>query len=190
SSCSSTSAKSCPDETWNSTRPSPIAIRTRTGSSPNRRPESSPITGDREQGCSRNPQAGMPALRPIGLRSAGIPACGFWRHPYRQFRKTPRPLRFTPARSTLERVSTSQSTTGDATTPSTSEPARRSAFVTTQWTVVLTAARSDTPRAHAALENLCRSYWPPLYAYVRRRGNSPADAEDLTQEFFARLLER
>ena len=62
-------------------------------------------------------------------------------------------------------------------------------FVTTHWSVVLTAGRSDTPRARAALETLCQTYWYPLYAYVRRRGNSPEDAQDLTQEFFARLLE-
>lgn len=99
-------------------------------------------------------------------------------------------MRFARAGSTLERVSTSEPTTGDATTQSVDKPAQRSVFVTTQWTVVLSAARNDTPRARAALENLCQSYWPPLYAYVRRRGNSPADAEDLTQEFFARLLER
>jgi len=65
----------------------------------------------------------------------------------------------------------------------------RSVFVTTHWSVVLTAARSDTTRARAALENLCQAYWHPLYAYVRRRGYSPEDAQDLTQEFFARLLE-
>ena len=63
-------------------------------------------------------------------------------------------------------------------------------FVTTHWSVVLTAGRSDTTRARAALERLCATYWPPLYAYVRRRGHSPADAQDLTQEFFARLLEQ
>jgi RNA polymerase sigma factor (sigma-70 family) len=63
-------------------------------------------------------------------------------------------------------------------------------FVTTHWSVVLTAAHRDTPRARAALESLCRAYWHPLYAYVRRRGYSPEDAQDLTQEFFARLLER
>jgi RNA polymerase sigma factor (sigma-70 family) len=56
--------------------------------------------------------------------------------------------------------------------------------------VVLTAGRSDTTHARAALENLCQAYWHPLYAYVRRRGYSPEDAQDLTQEFFARLLER
>jgi RNA polymerase sigma factor (sigma-70 family) len=55
---------------------------------------------------------------------------------------------------------------------------------------VLTAARSDTTRAHDALARLCQTYWHPLYAYVRRRGYSTEDAQDLTQEFFARLLER
>lgn len=53
---------------------------------------------------------------------------------------------------------------------------------------MLTAARNDTPRARAALESLCQTYWPPLYAYVRRRGHKPEDAEDLTQEFFGHLL--
>jgi RNA polymerase sigma-70 factor (ECF subfamily) len=62
-------------------------------------------------------------------------------------------------------------------------------FLTTHWSVVLTAAGSDTTRARQALANLCQSYWYPLYAYVRRRGFSPPDAEDLTQEFFARFLE-
>ena len=66
----------------------------------------------------------------------------------------------------------------------------RQVFVTTHWSVVLTAGRSDTPRAGAALETLCQTYWYPLYAYVRRRGHSPEDAQDLTQEFFARLLAR
>ncbi len=61
-------------------------------------------------------------------------------------------------------------------------------FATTRWTVVLNAARSDTPRAQAALADLCQTYWFPLYAYVRRRGHGPHDAEDLTQGFFARFL--
>ena len=61
--------------------------------------------------------------------------------------------------------------------------------MTTHWSVVLTAGRTDTPRAAAALETLCQTYWQPLYAYVRRRGYSPEDAQDLTQEFLARLLE-
>ena len=68
--------------------------------------------------------------------------------------------------------------------------AHRQVFVTTHWSVVLTAGRNDTTRARAALENLCQTYWHPLYAYVRRRGYSSEDAQDLTQAFFARLLER
>jgi len=55
---------------------------------------------------------------------------------------------------------------------------------------VLAATRSDTTQAQAAMENLCRAYWYPLYAYVRRRGHPAQDAQDLTQAFFARLLER
>jgi RNA polymerase sigma factor (sigma-70 family) len=65
----------------------------------------------------------------------------------------------------------------------------RAVFATTHWSVVLTAGRSDTTRAQAALARLCQTYWYPLYAYVRRRGNSAHDAQDLTQAFFARLLE-
>lgn len=63
-------------------------------------------------------------------------------------------------------------------------------WVTTQWSVVLTAAHSDTTRAQDALARLCQTYWLPLYAFVRRRGYSPEDAEDLTQGFFERLLEK
>jgi len=63
-------------------------------------------------------------------------------------------------------------------------------FVTTHWSVVLTAGRSDSTDARAALEKLCRTYWHPIYAFVRRRGYSAEDAQDLTQEFFARLLEK
>jgi RNA polymerase sigma-70 factor (ECF subfamily) len=61
-------------------------------------------------------------------------------------------------------------------------------FATTQWTVVLNAGGPDTPEAQTALEELCRIYWRPIYAFVRRLGNPPHDAQDLTQEFFARLL--
>jgi RNA polymerase sigma-70 factor (ECF subfamily) len=63
-------------------------------------------------------------------------------------------------------------------------------FATTHWTVVLAAGRSDSRQAAVALEELCRTYWYPLYAYVRRHGHSREDAEDLTQGFFARLLEK
>lgn len=63
-------------------------------------------------------------------------------------------------------------------------------FLTTQWSVVLAAAKSESAEGQEAMAKLCGNYWRPLYAYVRRRGYSPADAEDLTQGFFARLLER
>ena len=63
-------------------------------------------------------------------------------------------------------------------------------FTTTHWSVVLQAGDSNFAQASHALETLCRSYWYPLYAYVRRNGHNPHDAQDLTQEFFARLLER
>jgi RNA polymerase sigma-70 factor (ECF subfamily) len=63
-------------------------------------------------------------------------------------------------------------------------------FATTHWTVVLAAGQRHTPQSDAALEELCRTYWFPLYAYVRRRGHAKEDAEDLTQAFFARLLEK
>ena len=62
-------------------------------------------------------------------------------------------------------------------------------FLTTHWTAVLAAGRNDTTRARMALAQLCETYWYPLYVYVRRRGHSLHDAQDLTQEFFARLLE-
>ena len=86
-------------------------------------------------------------------------------------------------RSMNSSVSSSRSTGGRARNPN-------AVFVTTQWSVVLTAARSDTTRAQEALEKLCQIYWYPLYAYVRRRGHSAEDAQDLTQAFFARLLEK
>jgi RNA polymerase sigma factor (sigma-70 family) len=63
-------------------------------------------------------------------------------------------------------------------------------FATTHWSVVLAAREADTPAARAALERLCQTYWYPLYAYVRRLGSSPADAQDLTQAFFERVMER
>jgi RNA polymerase sigma-70 factor (ECF subfamily) len=61
-------------------------------------------------------------------------------------------------------------------------------FHTTHWSVVLSAGDSAMPGAREALEQLCRTYWYPLYAYVRRRGHDAHEAQDLTQEFFARLL--
>lgn len=63
------------------------------------------------------------------------------------------------------------------------------AFRTTHWSVVLRAADVATPESAQALETLCRHYWYPLYVFVRRRGYDPDEAKDLSQEFFARLLE-
>jgi len=70
--------------------------------------------------------------------------------------------------------------------------ARRSGaiFATTRWSVVLRAGDSQAPSSAEALETLCQTYWPPLYAYVRRRGHDVHEAQDLIQEFIARLLER
>jgi RNA polymerase sigma factor (sigma-70 family) len=63
-------------------------------------------------------------------------------------------------------------------------------FLTTRWSVVLAAGGSDSTRVRDALEALCEAYWYPLYAFVRRLGHSPHDAEDLVQAFFARCLEK
>lgn len=61
-------------------------------------------------------------------------------------------------------------------------------FATTHWSVVIAAGGGEGERTSQARERLCSEYWLPLYAYVRRRGYSPADAEDLTQEFLSRLV--
>jgi RNA polymerase sigma factor (sigma-70 family) len=63
-------------------------------------------------------------------------------------------------------------------------------FATTHWSVVVAAGRQNTPQSMQALDELCRTYWYPLYVYIRRRGHSREDAEDLTQSFFARFLEK
>ncbi|MBI4323717.1 MAG: sigma-70 family RNA polymerase sigma factor [Chloroflexi bacterium] len=68
------------------------------------------------------------------------------------------------------------------------KPVNSEWFATTPWSVVLAAGRESSPQATAALESLCRTYWYPLYAYVRRRGFGPEDAQDFVQEFFRRLL--
>ena len=70
-----------------------------------------------------------------------------------------------------------------------SEEAGALVFATTHWSVVL-SAQGESSAARGALEKLCRIYWWPLYGFVRRRGYSPEDAQDLTQSFFALLLER
>jgi RNA polymerase sigma-70 factor (ECF subfamily) len=70
------------------------------------------------------------------------------------------------------------------------QPSPSPHFLTTRWSLVVAARNAGSPGADAALEHLCRTYWYPLYAFVRRQGRSPEDAQDLTQEFFARLLEK
>jgi RNA polymerase sigma-70 factor (ECF subfamily) len=65
-----------------------------------------------------------------------------------------------------------------------------SAFATTRWSLIAGAAQPDSPEARAALEALCQAYWYPVYAYVRSRVSDVHAAQDLTQSFFARLLER
>jgi RNA polymerase sigma factor (sigma-70 family) len=72
----------------------------------------------------------------------------------------------------------------------TSDLAHPHGFATTRWSLVLAAGRGDAPEADAALAALCEVYWYPLYAYVRRSGHPADEARDLTQEFFARLLEK
>jgi hypothetical protein len=69
-------------------------------------------------------------------------------------------------------------------------PASGREFTTTHWSVVLAANDGASTQSHTALAQLCRTYWYPLYAFVRRKGHSPHDAQDLTQAFFARLLEK
>jgi RNA polymerase sigma factor (sigma-70 family) len=71
----------------------------------------------------------------------------------------------------------------------TPEPSNAAGFAATHWTVVLAAARGNSSsRAGEAITELCRTYWYPLYAFLRRRGHDTHEAEDLTQEFIARLL--
>src|SRR5688572_2475057 len=67
---------------------------------------------------------------------------------------------------------------------------QQQSFATTQWSVVLKAGHANQPDAKSALASLCQSYWFPLYAYVRRRVKDASEAQDLTQEFFARLIEK
>jgi RNA polymerase sigma factor (sigma-70 family) len=87
-------------------------------------------------------------------------------------------------------MTTETEPTSSASRPATGDAPANGVFVTTRWSLVLKAGRPDSSRSRAALEQLCRSYWHPLYHYVRRRGYRPEDAQDLTQSFFARLLER
>lgn len=77
-----------------------------------------------------------------------------------------------------------------ATSSSTPQPAPRANFATTRWSLVLAAGQHDQPTSRQALAELCEAYWYPVYAYVRRRSADVHQAQDLTQEFFQRLLEQ
>jgi RNA polymerase sigma factor (sigma-70 family) len=63
-------------------------------------------------------------------------------------------------------------------------------FPPTRWTLIVSAGQTQNPAADEALDQLCRIYWYPIYAFIRRLGNPPDQAQDLTQDFFARFLER
>ena len=69
-------------------------------------------------------------------------------------------------------------------------PVRKDRFATTHWSMVIRAGQDRSPEADRALAALCENYWFPLYAFVRRAGHTVEDASDLTQEFFARLLDQ
>jgi RNA polymerase sigma-70 factor (ECF subfamily) len=73
---------------------------------------------------------------------------------------------------------------------SASESSRHRPFATTRWSIVVAAGGHASTESQEALATLFQSYWYPLYAYVRRRGYQPAEAQDLTQAFFAQLLEK
>lgn len=74
--------------------------------------------------------------------------------------------------------------------PLSAADAKRRTFATTQWSVVLRAGQDASPESRKALADLCQAYWYPLYAYVRRRGQQPAEAQDSVQSFFAELLDK
>src|SRR5437867_8375672 len=74
--------------------------------------------------------------------------------------------------------------------PMESDSALPNRFVTTHWSVVLAAGGLDSAQAQVSLARLCQTYWFPIYAFIRKRGYPPPDAQDLTQQFFADLVEK
>src|SRR5215212_8699418 len=76
------------------------------------------------------------------------------------------------------------------TSPDSTPPPAGPIFVNTHWSMVWRARDKDSPGSAAACEYLCRTYWAPLYHYIRRDGYSPHDAQDLTQEFLSRFMHR
>ena len=110
----------------------------------------------------------------------------------RNFASAPPPFEL-PTGATRANLSEKPMVQSDDHSPGTDYPligqGQAAAFSTTSWSVVLTAGQSDLAGAAAAMEQLCRKYWYPIYAFVRRRGSDRQEAEDLTQGFFAHLLE-
>ncbi len=103
----------------------------------------------------------------------------------------PRPLRLSSRHRCVARGREARDATVLTSTNSTpADGASGDVFATTHWTVVVAAGLRGAPAADRALDELCRAYWYPLYAYVRHRGCSKEDAEDLVQGFFARFLKR
>jgi RNA polymerase sigma factor (sigma-70 family) len=102
------------------------------------------------------------------------------------FQTDPLPSVFPASRVTATLTSISMSRT-DRQEP---KAANAQWFTTTHWSVVLAAGQQDSTQSAEALEILCQQYWPAVYAFIRRRGHGPDDAQDLTQEFFSRLLEK
>src|SRR5262249_59689880 len=90
----------------------------------------------------------------------------------------------------VRRANASFSEENQRSLPDSGQPSHAAVFRTTHWSLVLTAQAPGSSDAHAALTRLCQAYWYPLYCCVRRHGHSPQDAEDLTQAFFAKLLEK
>lgn len=70
------------------------------------------------------------------------------------------------------------------------DPVNNSSFETTRWSVVVSAANDDSAASCVAIEQLCKIYWFPLYAFIRRRGHNETEAEDLVQAFFVRVIEK
>lgn len=115
-----------------------------------------------------------------------------WRHQHYSYFKQRLSLLTSPAVDFLFRRQDRQAAYDaamSATAPNSTSGSAQ-CFATTHWSDVLATKRGDPAEAAAALEKLCRTYWYPLYAFLRREGRSPHDAQDLTQAFFAHLLQR
>jgi RNA polymerase sigma-70 factor (ECF subfamily) len=122
------------------------------------------------------------------LELAGDRRLHWVQFPYRGFLPWRQPTR---RRTISQHIRGNRSfSTGRVKTMNDPDPLPSASFPTTLWTVVLYAGQARPAQAHAALAQLCQDYWYPLYSFVRHRGYSPHDSQDLTQAFFAQLLEK